>query len=185
MSLHWEKIVVEQKVDEIWHKVGLRHRVIYNFQKIFKISPLFLTLKMKGRGNRKWSVARRRGISESFCLGVTYFLNTSSSKWCLLLFCVFIDSVRVVSATNKALVVVKDAELFPSRSGREEGYMDIWWIVHDGGLMLLMIFLLKQHKVWKRCQLRIFTIARIFSLIFHLWFYQKYYYRTIFINICS
>jgi len=34
-------------------------------------------------------------------------------------------------------------------------------VVHDGGLMLLMMFLLKQHKVWKKCNLRLFTVAQL------------------------
>ena len=31
----------------------------------------------------------------------------------------------------------------------------------DGGLLMLLPFLLRQHKVWRRCSLRIFTVARI------------------------
>lgn len=42
-----------------------------------------------------------------------------------------------------------------------KGYIDIWWIVHDGGLLMLLPFLLKQHRTWKNCKLRIFTVAQI------------------------
>ena len=66
---------------------------------------------------------------------------------------------------KRALVVVKNAELFPDVNCREEGFVDIWWIVHDGGLMLLMMFLLTQHKVWRKCYLRIFTVARILFVV--------------------
>ena len=59
------------------------------------------------------------------------------------------------------MLVVKDAESFPERQDREEGNIDIWWIVHDGGMMILMMFLLKRHKTWRKCKLRIFTVARI------------------------
>ena len=31
----------------------------------------------------------------------------------------------------------------------------------DGGLLMLLPFLLRQHKVWRQCHLRIFTVARI------------------------
>ena len=41
-----------------------------------------------------------------------------------------------------------------------QGYIDIWWIVHDGGLLMLLPFLLKQHKTWKKCHMRIFTVAQ-------------------------
>ena len=32
---------------------------------------------------------------------------------------------------------------------------------HDGGLLMLLPFLLKQDRTWKNCKLRIFTVARI------------------------
>ena len=37
----------------------------------------------------------------------------------------------------------------------------MWWIVHDGGLLTLLPYLLKQHKVWKDCRTRIFTVAQM------------------------
>ena len=64
---------------------------------------------------------------------------------------------------KEALLVIKDAESLPEREDRLEGDIDIWWIVHDGGMMILMMFLLKRHKVWRKCKLRIFTVARILS----------------------
>lgn len=41
------------------------------------------------------------------------------------------------------------------------GNIDVWWIVHDGGLLMLISFLLRKHKTWKNCYLRIFTVAQI------------------------
>lgn len=41
------------------------------------------------------------------------------------------------------------------------GHIDIWWIVHDGGILMLIPFLLKQHRTWKNCKLRIFTVAQM------------------------
>lgn len=54
---------------------------------------------------------------------------------------------------------------------------DYRWVVHDGGLLMLLPFLLKQHKVregrggavhtwsflqvWRSCSLRLFVIATI------------------------
>jgi potassium/chloride transporter 4/5/6 len=35
------------------------------------------------------------------------------------------------------------------------------WIVHDGGLLMLLPFLLKQHRTWKGCKMRIFTVAQM------------------------
>lgn len=41
----------------------------------------------------------------------------------------------------------------------QSGYIDIWWIIHDGGLLFLLAFLLQQHRVWNKCTLRLFTIC--------------------------
>ena len=56
---------------------------------------------------------------------------------------------------------MKDGDYLPSRKELQEGNVDIWWIVHDGGMMILMMFLLMKHKTWRKCNLRIFTVARI------------------------
>ena len=50
---------------------------------------------------------------------------------------------------------------FPDRKSRLAGTIDVWWIVHDGGMLILLAFLLKQHKVWRACRIRLFTVARI------------------------
>jgi len=41
------------------------------------------------------------------------------------------------------------------------GSIDVWWIVHDGGMMILLPFLLRQHKTWRHTHLRIFAVAQI------------------------
>lgn len=37
----------------------------------------------------------------------------------------------------------------------------MWWVVHDGGLLLLLSFLLRQHRSWRNCRLRLFTVAQM------------------------
>jgi len=39
------------------------------------------------------------------------------------------------------------------------GTIDIWWMIHDGGLLILLSWLLSQHRVWRSCHLRVFTVA--------------------------
>lgn len=74
----------------------------------------------------------------------------------------FINTVRVTTAAHLALLVPKNISLFPSNSEPcTEGYIDVWWIVHDGGMLMLLPFLLKQHKVWRKCGMRIFTVAQM------------------------
>jgi potassium/chloride transporter 4/5/6 len=57
------------------------------------------------------------------------------------------------------MLVVKGSS-FPERDARLTGTIDIWWIVADGGMPLLLPFLLKKNKVWQGCQVRLFAIAR-------------------------
>ena len=87
----------------------------------------------------------------------------------------FTDTVRHINAKGLALLVPKGIENFPERSCRLNGTIDIWWIVHDGGMLILLSFLLQQNKVWKGCQIRIFTVARIlhscFAVSFNVTFF--------------
>ncbi|KAM9483672.1 solute carrier family 12 member 5 isoform 1-T1 [Clarias gariepinus] len=74
----------------------------------------------------------------------------------------FIELVRETTAASKALLVAKNIAAFPSNGERfAEGYIDVWWIVHDGGMLMLLPFLLRQHKVWRKCKMRIFTVAQM------------------------
>ena len=54
---------------------------------------------------------------------------------------------------------MKNIDAYPSLLDIQSGYIDIWWIIHDGGLLFLLAFLLQQHRVWNKCTLRLFTIC--------------------------
>lgn len=59
------------------------------------------------------------------------------------------DTVRCTTAAHLALLVPKNIAFYPSNHERYlEGHIDVWWIVHDGGMLMLLPFLLRQHKVW-------------------------------------
>ncbi|KAF8370349.1 kcc-2 [Pristionchus pacificus] len=73
----------------------------------------------------------------------------------------FVSLVRATSAAHCAMIVTKGSENFPTNKERMNGFIDVWWVVHDGGLLMLLPFLLKQHKVWRSCSLRLFVIATI------------------------
>ncbi|XP_075044934.1 solute carrier family 12 member 4 isoform X2 [Mixophyes fleayi] len=74
----------------------------------------------------------------------------------------FIETVRCTTAAHLALMVPKNVSFYASNHERYlEGNIDVWWIVHDGGMLMLLPFLLKQHKVWKKCRMRIFTVAQM------------------------
>ncbi|GMT23547.1 hypothetical protein PFISCL1PPCAC_14844, partial [Pristionchus fissidentatus] len=71
----------------------------------------------------------------------------------------FVSIVRATSAAHCAMIVTKGSENFPTNKERMNGSIDVWWVVHDGGLLMLLPFLLKQHKVWRSCSIRLFVIA--------------------------
>ncbi|CAL8404327.1 unnamed protein product [Boreogadus saida] len=74
----------------------------------------------------------------------------------------FINTVRCTTAAHLALMVPKNVSFYPSNHERfSDGNIDVWWIVHDGGMLMLLPFLLKQHKVWRKCNMRIFTVAQM------------------------
>ncbi|XP_069348377.1 solute carrier family 12 member 7 isoform X1 [Eulemur rufifrons] len=74
----------------------------------------------------------------------------------------FVDTVRDTTAAQQALLVAKNVDLFPQNQERlGDGHVDVWWIVHDGGMLMLLPFLLRQHKVWRKCRMRIFTVAQV------------------------
>lgn len=99
--------------------------------------------------------------------------------------------MRETTAGHLALLVAKNVAMFPGNQERfSEGHIDVWWIVHDGGMLMLLPFLLRHHKVlcpragrgwgrgclhhtvptapslppsqvWRKCKMRIFTVAQM------------------------
>jgi potassium/chloride transporter 4/5/6 len=58
-------------------------------------------------------------------------------------------------------MIAKGIDRFPDNTDRMAGSVDVWWIVHDGGMLMLLPFLLTQNKVWRHCKMRIFTVAQM------------------------
>ncbi|XP_030032006.1 solute carrier family 12 member 4 isoform X2 [Manduca sexta] len=73
----------------------------------------------------------------------------------------FLHTVRAVTAARMAMLVPKGINFFPDSTEKVSGNIDIWWIVHDGGMLMLLPFLLRQHRTWKNCKMRIFTVAQM------------------------
>ncbi|XP_002733951.1 solute carrier family 12 member 4-like [Saccoglossus kowalevskii] len=73
----------------------------------------------------------------------------------------FLDVLDYAHSSQLAVLVPKGIKDFPDIKDRVSGTIDVWWILHDGGMLVLLPFLLKQHKVWKNCKLRIFAVAQI------------------------
>jgi potassium/chloride transporter 4/5/6 len=62
----------------------------------------------------------------------------------------YLRTINGILNLGKAVILFKSSPSYP-RNGDiipERGIIDIWWIVHDGGLLLLLSFLLSKHAVW-------------------------------------
>ncbi|XP_011305811.1 solute carrier family 12 member 4 isoform X2 [Fopius arisanus] len=73
----------------------------------------------------------------------------------------FLQTVRNVTTSRMAVLVPKGINFFPDSTEKVVGFIDVWWIVHDGGLLMLLPFLLRQHRTWSKCKMRIFTVAQM------------------------
>jgi K-Cl cotransporter len=53
--------------------------------------------------------------------------------------------------------IVGQTEVFQAK--RSTGFIDVWWIYDDGGLTLLLPYILQTRKRFKNCKLRIFSLS--------------------------
>lgn len=72
-----------------------------------------------------------------------------------------LGTIAIAEARQCAVIVPKNIDNFPDQKQIQDGTIDIWWIIHDGGLLFLIAFLLKRNKVWARCRIRLFTVAQL------------------------
>ncbi|KJE93459.1 solute carrier family 12 [Capsaspora owczarzaki ATCC 30864] len=73
----------------------------------------------------------------------------------------FLNTVEEIRAADKAMLILTGLSAFPGIDDQMTGTIDIWWIVQEGGLLLLIGHLLAKHKVWRKCRLRLFTVAEL------------------------
>ena len=72
-----------------------------------------------------------------------------------------LESMEHAMAERKAMLMVRHLQNFPEKHERMEGTIDVWWVIQDGGFLLLVAYLLRKHRVWSRTKLRLFTVAEI------------------------
>jgi potassium/chloride transporter 4/5/6 len=75
-----------------------------------------------------------------------------------------VNNLKGAVAANLAIIVFKQSQedqtnTVIANTTRFTGTIDIWWVVHDGGLLLLIPYLLTLHKVYHGCKLRVFAVA--------------------------
>ena len=74
----------------------------------------------------------------------------------------YLKTVAGIKNMKVALMILRGSDLFPrSNDVVSYGIIDVWWIIHEGGLLLLLPYILSKNHVWGRrgAKLRIFVIT--------------------------
>lgn len=71
----------------------------------------------------------------------------------------FVSIINDCSISNKAVVIVKGLDEWPGEFQKQYGTIDLYWIVRDGGLMLLLSQLLRAKESFESCKIQVFCIA--------------------------
>ncbi|XP_024314966.1 cation-chloride cotransporter 1 isoform X3 [Brachypodium distachyon] len=71
----------------------------------------------------------------------------------------FVGIINDCIIANKAVVTVKGLDEWPNEYQRQYGTIDLYWIVRDGGLMLLLSQLLLTKDSFESCKIQVFCIA--------------------------
>ncbi|KAJ7547439.1 hypothetical protein O6H91_08G086400 [Diphasiastrum complanatum] len=71
----------------------------------------------------------------------------------------FVSIINDCSTANKAVVIVKGLDEWPGEFQKQYGTIDLYWIVRDGGLMLLLSQLLRAKDSFESCKIQVFCIA--------------------------
>jgi potassium/chloride transporter 4/5/6 len=74
----------------------------------------------------------------------------------------YLKTIAGIKNMKVALMVLRGCDLFPrSHDIITSGVIDVWWMIHEGGLLLLLPYILSKNQVWGKygAKLRIFVIT--------------------------
>ncbi|XP_022163508.1 bumetanide-sensitive sodium-(potassium)-chloride cotransporter-like [Myzus persicae] len=57
------------------------------------------------------------------------------------------------------IIKIKNEEFSFEQKKRNHGTVDVWWLYNDGGLSLIIAFILKHSTTWKNCKFRIYGVT--------------------------
>merc|ERR1719242_2819420 len=72
----------------------------------------------------------------------------------------YVDGLQDALLTGMGVMMVAGEEDM-DWTVKRSGYIDIWWLYDDGGLTVLIPYLLKSHDLWKDCKLRIMALENL------------------------
>lgn len=71
----------------------------------------------------------------------------------------FVGIINDCIVANKAVGIIKGLDEWPNEYQKQYGSIDLYWILRDGGLMLLLSHLLLTKDSFDRCKIQVFYIA--------------------------
>lgn len=76
----------------------------------------------------------------------------------------YIKTLRGIMNLKKALLVFKGSRGYPPSvehhlANQSTASIDVWWIVHEGGLLLLLPYILSKHGTFRSVKLRVFAVT--------------------------
>ncbi len=74
----------------------------------------------------------------------------------------YLKTIAGIKNMKVALMILRGCDLFPrSHDIVANGVIDVWWMIHEGGLLLLLPYILSKNQVWGKrgAKLRIFVIT--------------------------
>ena len=69
----------------------------------------------------------------------------------------FVNAIAMSFDANFSLTVLRNISIFSQED--KTSHIDVWWLIDDGGLTLLLPYLMTKQKLWKHSKLRLITIA--------------------------
>ena len=63
-----------------------------------------------------------------------------------------------LTSPDKHSPEISEDRVETSLKEKQRGTIDVWWIYDDGGLTVLIPYLLSLHRAWKHCKLKIFSV---------------------------
>lgn len=77
----------------------------------------------------------------------------------------FVSIINDCSTANKAVVIVKGLDEWPGEYQKQYGTIDLYWIVRDGGLMLLLSQLLRARDCFESCKIQVHLHIGLFLFL--------------------
>ncbi|RVE49975.1 hypothetical protein evm_005443 [Chilo suppressalis] len=68
---------------------------------------------------------------------------------------------QIIYKASNGVEISKDqlSQMTIFQRKQEPGFIDVWWLYDDGGLTMLLPYIISQRSAWAHCKLRIFALA--------------------------